>query len=226
MNPIRITGANRDFGAPKSWDPSRDGECATLPVRDTGGSLQSAWQPSADELALLNAGAAAVLTIYSRAHPVVSIGVEPAVGSAPAPQSSNERVLALQLRAAIAWLESTVVPTQAQWDMHHRTLRRIAELLERPAAETSAPLDSEFEMAARRAGIREPLEVYTSNSYRRVGLKSEYKVVLSAIRHTDGQTDISNTPLLEAMVAGFNAMLARSSPEKTSASATPSESGG
>lgn len=49
---------------------------------------------------------------------------------------TNERVLAHQLRNAIAWLETTVVPTQAQWDMHERTLRRTVQLLERRADET------------------------------------------------------------------------------------------
>jgi hypothetical protein len=102
---------------------------------------------------------------------------------------------------------------------------RIAQKLQTSPVETKAPLDSEFEQAMRRAGIHEPLEVYTSNSYRRVGLKSEYKVVLSAIRHSDGQTDISNTLLLEALVAAFNAMLRRSSPEKAGTRPAPLPAG-
>jgi hypothetical protein len=93
------------------------------------------------------------------------------------------------------------------------------------APETKAPLDSDFSIALARCGVREPLEVYTSNSYRRVGLKSQYSVVLHATRHNDGTLDISNTTLLEALVAAFNAMLARHSQVKTGACSHPAWTG-
>lgn len=128
--------------------------------------------------------------------------------------SSNLRNLLAEARAYVLSFAAITKHPTAPADAHD-LVRRIDAWLKESPAETKAPLDSEFEMAMRRAGIREPLEVYTSNSYRRVGLKSEYKVVLSAIRHNDGQTDISNTTLLEALVAAFNAMLARQSQVKT-----------
>jgi hypothetical protein len=56
----------------------------------------------------------------------------------------------------------------------------------------------------------EPLEVYSSNSFRRVGLKSQYKEVLYATRdRSDGHPNFSNYALLDALVCAFNAMLAR-----------------
>jgi hypothetical protein len=56
----------------------------------------------------------------------------------------------------------------------------------------------------------EPLEVYSSNSFRRVGLKSRYHEVLCATRdRSDGHPNFSNYALLEALVRAFNAMLAR-----------------
>lgn len=46
--------------------------------------------------------------------------------------------LAQELRDAIAWLESTVVPTQLQWGVHERGLRRAVRFLEGRAPETTA----------------------------------------------------------------------------------------
>jgi hypothetical protein len=56
----------------------------------------------------------------------------------------------------------------------------------------------------------EPLEVYSSNSYRRVGLKSTYREVLYATKdRSDGHPNFSNYAVLDALVCAFNAMLAR-----------------
>jgi hypothetical protein len=62
----------------------------------------------------------------------------------------------------------------------------------------------------------EPLEVYSSNSFRRVGLKSQYREVLYATRdRSDGHPNFSNYALLDALVCAFNAMLARRAENRT-----------
>ncbi|HEY4365894.1 MAG TPA: hypothetical protein VGN07_01560 [Steroidobacteraceae bacterium] len=58
------------------------------------------------------------------------------------------------------------------------------------------------------AGVpQEALNVYDSNSYRRVGLRREYSEVLYATTQRDGHPDIHGEALLRALVAAFNAML-------------------
>lgn len=90
--------------------------------------------------------------------------------------------------------------------------------------ETKSSLDEEFIDALDRAGVREPLEVYDSNSYRRVGLKGQYReLVYAEAQRSDGHLSIHGTPLLRAMVAAFNAMLARSGQK---ASADPLDDAG
>jgi hypothetical protein len=81
----------------------------------------------------------------------------------------------------------------------------------RLSAETPAPLDAEFFAVLERCGTQEPLQVYDSNSWRRVGLTRRYEEVLIPERQRDGHLSISNTNLLRALVAAFNAMLARRS---------------
>lgn len=73
-------------------------------------------------------------------------------------------------------------------------------------------LDATFEeMLDNTLVPQEPLEVYSSNSYRRVGLKSRYHEVMSPTKDRDGHPNISNYAVLDALVAAFNAMLARHS---------------
>ncbi len=76
MNPTKIPGANRDFGAPIGWDSDKAGECSTLPVRDDGSILHSAWLPNTEERAALAAGKPVILMIWGRSHPVVAVSVE------------------------------------------------------------------------------------------------------------------------------------------------------
>ena len=71
----KIKNANLVFGPPKDWNSERDGECSSLPVFKDGETFSSAWKPTAQELAALNAGHAVILTIFSAVHPPVSIGV-------------------------------------------------------------------------------------------------------------------------------------------------------
>jgi hypothetical protein len=78
-----IAGATRNLGAPADWDRNTQGICGGLPIRDdattAGPGMTSAWHPTPEELARLNAGASIHLTILGTMHPPVSMSV----GSAP-----------------------------------------------------------------------------------------------------------------------------------------------
>jgi hypothetical protein len=80
MKPVDIPNANRRLGAPKDWDTARNGPCETLAMYDSGEFFQSAWLPDARELACLNEGAPAVLTVWGRMHPPVEVNVMPKPG--------------------------------------------------------------------------------------------------------------------------------------------------
>lgn len=76
----RIEGATRNLGAPVSWDRDKDGRCLGLPICDHEGDggmplMTSAWTPTPEELARLNAGASVHLTLVGRSHPPVAIEV-------------------------------------------------------------------------------------------------------------------------------------------------------
>jgi hypothetical protein len=74
-----IRDANFQFGPPDGWDET-DPDCATLPVRvEVAGRHRvycSAWEPTPDELAALNAGGSVVLRCAG-SQPPVSLAVEP-----------------------------------------------------------------------------------------------------------------------------------------------------
>ena len=77
MIPKRISGTTNYMGAPKGWEPEKDGNCIHLAVRVVEGNIfQSAWEPSPDELAALNAGGSIVLSIVG-GQPPVMLMVEP-----------------------------------------------------------------------------------------------------------------------------------------------------
>lgn len=88
MLPRRITGASLVLGAPAGWKPERDGNCAHLPIRTHGapergqGWCESAWEPTPDELLLLNAGGSVVLRVLGW-QPPCTIYVE-----APEPEET------------------------------------------------------------------------------------------------------------------------------------------
>lgn len=78
-------------GAPADWDPKKDGECGSLPVRvinSQGQTLlkgddyalawgcESAWQPTPAELEMLNAGGNVILRCVGWQIPV-ALYVEP-----------------------------------------------------------------------------------------------------------------------------------------------------
>jgi hypothetical protein len=72
----RIAGANAYPGAPKGWKPPEHGECGHLAVRVVGGPntmdmrCLSAWEPTPEELRLLNGGGHVILHIVGWQVPV------------------------------------------------------------------------------------------------------------------------------------------------------------
>ncbi len=76
------------FGAPKNWDHGKDGPIMGLPVRVeeySGSAVKgfcSAWAPTPDELAILNAGGFVILSVLG-GQPPVMLTVEPRVEDAP-----------------------------------------------------------------------------------------------------------------------------------------------
>ena len=79
MHAIEISNATRNLGKPIDWDDERDGPCGSLAIRDTrlngAPCMLSAWQPSPEELAALNAGAKIYLHVIGGIHPPVAISV-------------------------------------------------------------------------------------------------------------------------------------------------------
>jgi hypothetical protein len=64
MKSIPLENATRRLGAPTNWNHETDGICHTLDIWDVEGFMISGWQPSAQELAKLNAA----LRVLARAH--------------------------------------------------------------------------------------------------------------------------------------------------------------
>ena len=86
MKPGTIAGATRVLGAPRGWNPEKDGPCGGLPILETLTAhgqkcMVSAWIPTPEELERLNAGAAIELCVMGIVHPPVgmSIGAVPNV---------------------------------------------------------------------------------------------------------------------------------------------------
>lgn len=71
----RISGATKVLGPPEGWDADKDGACTKLAVRIVNDGeadiFQSAWEPTPDELAKLNAGGVVILSVYGAQLPVV-----------------------------------------------------------------------------------------------------------------------------------------------------------
>lgn len=76
----RIKGCTNTLGKPKGWDVSIQGNCVSLDIRviPHEGSIlcESAWEPTPEELQLLNSGGSLVLRIFG-GQPPVQLYVEP-----------------------------------------------------------------------------------------------------------------------------------------------------
>lgn len=76
MIPQRHPEATRYLGAPEGWEPEKSGSCSHLAIADfdVGGNvMQSIWEPSPDELAMLNEGGFVVLNVRGTGHPPVFV---------------------------------------------------------------------------------------------------------------------------------------------------------
>ena len=77
MIPHHFHGQSRVLEAPEGWDHKEQGECVGLPVRyerETDGRVwgcTSAWKPTAEELAALNAGGAVLVTCVGGQPPMM-----------------------------------------------------------------------------------------------------------------------------------------------------------
>jgi len=78
--PRRIEGANRRLTAPADWNEAEQGKCFDLHVRlSLAGGVpiaESAWEPTPEELAILNAGGSIVLRVVG-GQPPVWLSAEP-----------------------------------------------------------------------------------------------------------------------------------------------------
>lgn len=95
MIPKRIEGATRYLGAPKGWEPDRDGACGHLAILDAqlpGGTpvMISAWEPTPAEVAAIQSGAPVYLQVVGAGHPPVALWVE----SPTLPAAANESLRA------------------------------------------------------------------------------------------------------------------------------------
>ena len=76
MIPLRIAGATHFLGAPRGWQPEKNGPCANLAVKAHGDPLagqgwcESAWEPTPEELAILNSGGRVILRVAGWQPPV------------------------------------------------------------------------------------------------------------------------------------------------------------
>lgn len=72
----RIKGCNVNMGKPKDWDEEKQGKCHALAVRvlqipEGDFVCESSWEPTQNELEMLNAGGTVILRIYGQQPPVM-----------------------------------------------------------------------------------------------------------------------------------------------------------
>lgn len=77
----RIENATRVLGPPATWDDEKNGRCGALAIRDEpaeggGNVMVSAWHPTPEEVAKINAGEPVYLWIWGAAHPPVMVTVK------------------------------------------------------------------------------------------------------------------------------------------------------
>lgn len=80
MTPIAHYSNNGSLAAPPNWESEIEVETLkiTSVVVDGMPALISFWRPDEQELEAIKNGANVMLWVYGNAHPVVSVGVEPA----------------------------------------------------------------------------------------------------------------------------------------------------
>ena len=66
----RIQNATHNLGAPKDWNEEKNGRCNQLWIRVENGRSLSAWEPTPEELKILNEGGSVILHIVGWQVPV------------------------------------------------------------------------------------------------------------------------------------------------------------
>lgn len=69
MKPVNFHGATHVMGPPKNWDNTV--ECDPLIVQVDGSVFTSVWKPTPEDLAMLQAGAMVVLSVFGGQPPVL-----------------------------------------------------------------------------------------------------------------------------------------------------------
>ncbi len=114
MQPVHIAGAVASAKPPIDWDSEKNGKCLALPLRhierDGLSFMESAWMPTPEELAMLNAGSPVILSISAPRHPVVALSVQP-----PPPEITGHTYIdchAMDCSGLIVWDEIADQPVQ------------------------------------------------------------------------------------------------------------------
>lgn len=131
MQAIHFAESNFCYKAPKDWDETTNGPCADLHVFQNDGSISSVWKPSAEELAMLNAGGAVVLTVVANFQPPVRLWtapIEPITESEPveeAPPEEDEPDSQIIEEPHAEVVENDFKPTPLGADEEHDTIQDI-----------------------------------------------------------------------------------------------------
>lgn len=107
MDTIKHPKHDRYWGAPRGWDPARDGPCGALSVHDRTHEnmavMESMWKPTAQEAVALALGVHNIkLGIFGQVHPVVYMGTAIVPEPVPTPEMIHRIETAAQWLADIA----------------------------------------------------------------------------------------------------------------------------
>jgi len=74
VTPVHFPGVTHIYKSPPDWDAAAHGRCDDLPVKRTEEFAISRWQPSYEELQLLNNGGAVEVAIAG-GQPAIALAV-------------------------------------------------------------------------------------------------------------------------------------------------------
>lgn len=84
MNPVRHPTTNIELGKPKDWNEERQGQCMMLPAtvsfaqhNEDPPMFETYWEPTPEEIAMLEVGGKVRLVVYGAKHPPVWVDVQP-----------------------------------------------------------------------------------------------------------------------------------------------------
>lgn len=75
MQPLKTKFTNIDLAKPRDWNEETQGQCGSLPAHfDPEKTVfTSFWQPTEEELEILNSGGAVQLCVHGSGHPAVGL---------------------------------------------------------------------------------------------------------------------------------------------------------